>query len=361
MLELGVTFNKEKFCSYDTWLIYNCEYHWMHRELLNMDGYLGNLTKEYIWYNSGWDLSHVIHSYKIGEEEIIIGKNGTVDDRFWQTRSTIRGKCYTFSTPSESNSKVISFTTQSPKFTEYKQSHDLMNSDSSLYDIVQQGYKGQFFPASSISVTFHPRQDKSLYYFTTRSFSIPPHEYRIQKFHFKLKKVMRIEDRKACNFNPLYSKMNCIENCSLIYVSEKLECRPPFINMSHLSACNSTMLELFKKYLMSSVDRGIQKCHKSCLLQCISDDFEFQMVKFNRKMVDYKIPSATWDLVLQADLPYYELFTEKYLSSLETVVSEIGGMASTFLGLSLYSVLIYCSRHFTNFISSFNSIQVVDR
>ena len=333
LFDLGITADIDRYCGYNYFLMYDCDYNLLDKEILNMALDLGNVTLEDIWRNATWNLDDIIFAYNVSDQEVITG-NETVDTKYWQSTSTAMGQCYTF-TPNAFKNDIIGFKvkafTKNPSF--------VYGDDYTIHDILS-FRSGQVF---TYNFVFHEKGDKILYPYERQSIEIKEQESKLLRFEYAIQKFSQLKDSNCTN-DQYYSEKNCKEMCILQKYCRFYQCRMPFMFETEFNyeLCNISTFRKFPKYRDSLEDnpRHIEfqkQCSKICSVSCTKLKMKLSL----KNVVGHYSLSDKYKskIELYSKTSFYESFNETYQTSLSAATAEVGGVISALLGASAFSVM----------------------
>ncbi|XP_066972297.1 uncharacterized protein [Macrobrachium rosenbergii] len=354
----GVFYNFSHHCNkfYDSEITfkYNCDWEAVFNELLNVlpGNWTGDLQT--LWKNVAWKKSDLFRSLKFGWETFDI-----VDSSYDMTENREKSPLTPVVT---SLNRCFTFTPPQPKVTPHTElTLKLTNLRAQIVKRVRCYDPTYYWPMDEM---FSPKWVEEcwtcyIYEFKLNIFVHPPHQMPLlaedgsyyqfaltsNTFGARLEVSLDAFDRLSTPSSPCVdarsipggTRQSCIQQCLSQAAIDKMGCRLPYANWSSAPLCSREDYATFPKYFASPGEilqdplEARRRCEESCPESCT-------LLHYSTSQGSAKLTEVS----VAFQKPMFTQVSESWRYSTIQLVSNIGSLASLFLGISLYQILTCC-------------------
>ncbi|KAK3864652.1 hypothetical protein Pcinc_029689 [Petrolisthes cinctipes] len=357
LAELGITYNFSHHCykDYDgiNWKV-KCDWLGVYEELLEELPGAWPRPLHQIWEDAAWRPTDLFISYSLGKENYQV-KNEEDPEAPLQPSLTALNRCFTFTSPSTlvrpNTVLAIKLTKLANEYrglerctdAKYYWNLDNMYLPGSIHDFWK-CYQDQF----KMHILVHPpgQQPFLLEGITSNQLKLTSNTVRM-RVEMSLDIYERLRtDSLPCVTSakvPGGSRGTCIQRCLAEATVKQFGCRLPYVTWLSAPLCSRRQYKDYPKYqnkVLESVGNKSQvagKCQASCPETC--------------RVLHYTTTdtaSTNTNIEVAFTRPMYNQVQESWAYSTTQLVSNVGSLASLFLGVSLYQLLTCCLHHNTH-------------
>ncbi|XP_068234448.1 uncharacterized protein [Palaemon carinicauda] len=354
----GVSYNFSHHCNkfWDSNITfkYNCDWDGVFNELLNdlPGNWTGDL--ETLWRNVAWKKSDLFRSIKFDSETYEISESFRESTKNneklpMKTVVTSLNRCFTFTSP---RSRVTPHSELIIQLTNLKS--QIMKRIRCYDPTYYWPMDGMFSP-----IWLEDCWSCYIYKFKLNIFVHAPHQIPLladdgtyfpvaltsNTFGARLEVSLDAFNRLSTPSSPCVDARNitgghrpsCIQQCLTRAAIKKVGCRLPFANWSSAPLCSREDYAIFPKYFNSPGEilqdplEAKRQCEESCPQSC--NLLYYSVNQGSAKLTDVSIAFQK---------PMFTQVSESWRYSSVQLLSNIGSLASLFLGISLYQILTCC-------------------